>query len=95
MLTLRLRNAWGEPKDWPLEDKADEAIARQALERLGEFAVDDPEAQEQVLLADDDGGPVGAWNKEGARRFAAELDSAQSLVLQNIRQDLLLAVSAG
>ncbi len=48
MLTLRLRHAWGEPKDWPLGDKADEAIARQALERLGEFAVDDLDVDDEL-----------------------------------------------
>ena len=48
LLTLRLRHAWGEPKDWPLEDKTDEAIARQALERLGEFAVDDLDVDDEL-----------------------------------------------
>ncbi len=94
MLTLRLRNAWGEPKDWTLEDD-DEAFALRALETLGDVAVDDPGSKERVLLADDYGGPVGAWNREGARRFANEVGPGQSFLLQTIRQDLLLAVSAG
>jgi hypothetical protein len=96
VLTLRLRNAWGEPKDWAV-DEDDEAFARRTLGALGDFAVGDPDSKERVLLANDDDGPIGAWNREGARRFANEIGPEQerSLLLQTIRQDLLLAVSAG
>lgn len=53
---LRLRNAWSAPKDWTLEDD-NEAFAHRGLQTLGDFAVEDPDSKERVLLADDEDGP--------------------------------------
>lgn len=95
MLTLRLQHGRppGESHDWPLDD-ADQAIARRALAMLGDFAVEDPESRERVLLVREDGA-VTAWNEEGARQFAAELNHANSPVLQEIRKVILHPDSAG
>ena len=93
MITLSVTAlARNGPKDWPVEDAADERIVLRALVKLDAFKADHDAA---FLLVADPRGSLGSWSLEGARQLASELDSAESLVMQNIRQDLLLAVSTG
>ena len=84
--------AWNGPRDWPVEDEADERLVRRALAGLGAFAVDHEDA---VLLAVGDEGSLGSWSLSGARQLARELDSARSPGLQPVRRELRDALSAG
>jgi hypothetical protein len=84
--------AWSGPKDWLVEDQADQRLVRDALAQLEAFEVDHDDA---FLLAADDEGSVGSWSQDGARQLSRELDVARSPGLQQIRRELRQAVSSG
>lgn len=71
-LTLELRHLQGAPASWPVDDGDDVAV-RGLLRDLRDFAAD-PESRTAVLVATEEDGTIsGAWNRDGARRFAHTL----------------------
>jgi hypothetical protein len=84
--------AWNGPKEWPVEDEADEQLVRHWLARLDGCKVDQGDA---FLVISDDEGSVGSWSQDGARQLSRELDAARSPGLQQIRRELRQAVSSG
>ena len=88
-LTLKLLHLWGAPKEWTFEAEDEETLARM-LSDLGDFKARGS-SRSAVLAAEREGKIVGAWTRDGVRRFASmivsEPRSPELIELRNALED--------